>query len=81
MPVQHCHDENTLRLHEDEAVRTQDELAETGELGIAKPVTPIRELAKGLGCVHRQLRQGPGVGLRVPGDELDGAFQVVNRRV
>lgn len=64
MPVQHRHDEHALRLDEiDEAVRTYDELAETGELWIAEPVTPIRELAKGLGCVHRQLRQGPGVGL------------------
>lgn len=71
-----------VRIIKDESLLVEEGTStftarETRKLGIAEPVAAIWDVAKRLGCVHRQLRQCPGVRLRVLGDELDRGFKVL----
>jgi hypothetical protein len=79
MPVKHSNDEYPLRVDDvDEAVGPDDKLSEPREFRIRNLVAPIGEPRKRFGGVNGKLGQVGGIGLGVPGDELDGRFQVLD---
>lgn len=75
--MQNRDDEYPLSLDEiDQAVGAEKKLAKAREFRIAKPVPPVGKVHQRVSSINRELRQAPGIPLRVPGNEFDSGFEV-----